>query len=624
VYFSLSRISDAPVWDLQTGNPVEVRPDLMPGNIRIHHGVIAYTRGSPPRSLVLNIAGENWEVVGTNTVLPGSSDFANGVNGFDIRGLDLVFSASTTQPHSERLYKRINGVTSVASVSLPPGDYYDSPRFNGNEIYCIFQELFSSRRDVYRIRTNSTHSIFNAIGFYINLRSLRSRKGVVTFLHESSLYQVTGNQASIIGSGFNPLDDDNYALVDGGYVYSSGSPHLRINLGGAHSGVSGSPSTPWLGASGKNFLHSRTVAAKTMLDESEFSPMFQVGYDQYKFYPYIIDAVALFDFIFRYTKNRQVGKGELILHRRGQNHLVVLLPSGDIVRERYADASDRSFVIMNQVNGQPVIFRASELGWEPIPQAKDFDGDGLADPGVYEIGAGYWLQRLTSGSPSVRPYGYAGAMPTSGDFDGDLRADLSVFDPYSAIWYARLSSNQVERTVNFTPGGTLVPCIGDFDGDGRDDRAVFQRESARWEIKTTSSQTFNFVYGFNPVQPVPADYDNDNKDDVAVYHAPTGKWYIKGSAGVNVEYTFGHAGTVAVPGNYLAGGADEMAIYEPANGKWYVRDNLGAVTSFVLGPPGGIPRCADFDGDGLDDSATYDPFLQKWHVMMSTDGLQVF
>jgi hypothetical protein len=621
VYFSLSRIVDTPVWEDQTGEAAEVGPEWIPGNFRIHHGVVAYTRGTPPRSLVLHIAGENWEVVGTNTVLPGGSNVAALVNGFDLRGLDVVFEAGTAQPNSQRLYKRINGVTSLASASLPAGTYYNVPRFNGNDIYCVFQELFSSRRDIYRIRNNSAFSLFNAIGFNISLRDVRTRKGVVMFLNESSLYQVFGDQVGVIGTGFDPLDDDSFALVDGGYVYSGG-PQLRINSGGNHGAVSGSPSTPWITPSGRNIIHSGTLPSKTMLDDSEFSPTFQVGYNGGRYYPYF-DSTLILEWLFSFTKNRQVAKGELVLHRRGENHLMVLVPTGEVLRERYRDSSDRSFIFVRNENGQPVILRATELGWEPIPLARDFDGDGLADPGVYEIASGYWLQRRTAGRPLLQPYGYAGAMPASGDFDGDLRADLSVFDPVTAIWYAHASSNKVEIPVLFTPGGTLVPCVGDFDGDGRDDRAVFQREAARWEITTAAGQTSRFVYGFFPVQPVPADYDNDGKDDVAVYHAPTGKWYIKGSAGVNLEYAYGYEGTVAVPGNYVAGGGDEMAVYDPANGKWYIRNSQGGTTSFILGPPGAIPRAADFDGDGLDDPASYDPYHQKWHVMMSTDGLQV-
>jgi len=71
------------------------------------------------------------------------------------------------------------------------------------------------------------------------------------------------------------------------------------------------------------------------------------------------------------------------------------------------------------------------------PLGRDFDGDGRADPAVFEPGSGRWLvfgSRLgLAGSLAV--HAAAGGVPAPADYDGDGAVDLAVFRPATAEWF---------------------------------------------------------------------------------------------------------------------------------------------------------------------------------------------
>src|SRR5690606_13940726 len=82
----------------------------------------------------------------------------------------------------------------------------------------------------------------------------------------------------------------------------------------------------------------------------------------------------------------------------------------------------------------------------------DFDGDGATNLGVFRAATAEWFVRLDSGGvlhdPStgnVPRFGGTQLMdlPLAGDFDGDGIADLGVFRPATAQWLVRLSTGGV-------------------------------------------------------------------------------------------------------------------------------------------------------------------------------------
>ncbi len=79
----------------------------------------------------------------------------------------------------------------------------------------------------------------------------------------------------------------------------------------------------------------------------------------------------------------------------------------------------------------------------------DYDGDGRADPALYDSASGVWSFLLSNGATgpigqsylwATDVFGEAGGMPVASDFDGDGKADPAVYNPVTTIWQAFFSS----------------------------------------------------------------------------------------------------------------------------------------------------------------------------------------
>src|SRR6185503_1458657 len=85
---------------------------------------------------------------------------------------------------------------------------------------------------------------------------------------------------------------------------------------------------------------------------------------------------------------------------------------------------DSSWLIRRSRDGQ--LQTVAMAGASGLPVAADYDGDGLADPALYDRGV--WTVHESSGAVRVVRFGGAAAVPVPADYDGDRRADLAVFD----------------------------------------------------------------------------------------------------------------------------------------------------------------------------------------------------
>jgi hypothetical protein len=125
--------------------------------------------------------------------------------------------------------------------------------------------------------------------------------------------------------------------------------------------------------------------------------------------------------------------------------------------------------------------------------AADFDGDGKADPTVYNPATGDWKIRSSVANYQditlSRFLGGPGFAAAGGDMDGDHYADPFVCNMETGECKALFSSalyKPFSTGPGFlgTPGCLLI--LADYDGDGKADPAVFNPWDSTLVIRPSS------------------------------------------------------------------------------------------------------------------------------------------
>jgi hypothetical protein len=173
-----------------------------------------------------------------------------------------------------------------------------------------------------------------------------------------------------------------------------------------------------------------------------------------------------------------------------------------------------------------------------VPFMGDWDGDGVATPGLYRRSDGYVYVR-GSNSQGIADikffFGNPGDWPVVGDFDGDGKDTVSIYRPSNQTIYIinELGANDgglgaADFSYMFGNPGD-VPFVGDFDGDGIDTVGLYRQSSGFVYFRnslTTGVADLDFFYG-NPGDVILAgDWDGDGDDTVAVYRPSDGRVYV--------------------------------------------------------------------------------------------------
>ena len=164
-----------------------------------------------------------------------------------------------------------------------------------------------------------------------------------------------------------------------------------------------------------------------------------------------------------------------------------------------------------------------------IPLMGDWNGDGLATPGIYQNGS--W--RITNAAAGTRQwenltrFGGATDTPVVGYLDGDRRVDVGTFN--NGTWNWQLSSQSNRTREQFGEPGDR-PVVGDWDGDGKDDLGVFRNGS--WILRIfgvdeppkvskdvtvtmipeAKAALLTFAWGQPTDVPIAGDWDGDGTD----------------------------------------------------------------------------------------------------------------
>jgi hypothetical protein len=181
-----------------------------------------------------------------------------------------------------------------------------------------------------------------------------------------------------------------------------------------------------------------------------------------------------------------------------------------------------------------------------IPVIGDWDGDGIATPGVYHGGTWYLRNSNTPGPPEiVFDFGWAEALPVVGDWNGDGRQTIGVY--HAGDWYLRNSNDAGNPDYNFTFGwDAALPVIGDWNGDGRQTIGVYY--AGDWYLRNTNNAgnpDFNFNYGWDAATPVVGDWNGNGSQTVGVWYQ--GWWLLRNtnaSGNPDIVFEYGRTGDI--------------------------------------------------------------------------------
>ncbi len=216
-------------------------------------------------------------------------------------------------------------------------------------------------------------------------------------------------------------------------------------------------------------------------------------------------------------------------------------------------------------------------GYDFCPAPGDYDGDGIADLGVYRASSGGWYCKRfgTQEVVMLGRWGNEDCCPVRGDFDGDGRQDFALYNETAGVWYALLSSQSYQAIMAQFGGPGYLPIAGDFDGDGLADPILYNPTDGSWH-GLLSDQNYQYVkgwFGGPGMIGFAGDFNGNGRSDIGVYHQAAGSWYILGVDGAWIlrDEQFGGPGWAPVVADYDGDGIDDLAIYNEGTGRWRIR-----------------------------------------------------
>lgn len=234
----------------------------------------------------------------------------------------------------------------------------------------------------------------------------------------------------------------------------------------------------------------------------------------------------------------------------------------------------------------------------PAGACADYDGDGLADPAVYDEVIGTWKVKLSSAgyymiTTTLNGLGGNGYESVSADYDGDGLADPAVYYESIGIWIILLSSSGYDAPIVLPQslgglGYSGMPA--DYDGDGKADPAVYKRSQGDWRVLLSSADYYPIdllaFLGGTGYLAVAADYDGDQKADPAIYGESNGYWIFKlssiGYVEIALAQTLGGTGYLPVPADYDGDGLADPAVRSETGNEWIIMFSSGGYTPVSL------------------------------------------
>ncbi|MGI9585040.1 MAG: hypothetical protein ACR2N7_05565 [Acidimicrobiia bacterium] len=179
-------------------------------------------------------------------------------------------------------------------------------------------------------------------------------------------------------------------------------------------------------------------------------------------------------------------------------------------------------------------------------------------------------------------FGNPGDTPFMGDWNGDGIATPGLYRQSDGYVYVRFSNTQgvADREFFFGNPGD-VPLIGDFNGDGKDSVSIWRSSEARVYVinelgedgKGLGAADFSFYFGNSGDQPFVGDFNGDGIDTIGLYRQSTGFVYFRDSLTTGVadlSFFYGNPGDVIMAGDWDGDGDDTVAVYRPSTRRVYM------------------------------------------------------
>jgi hypothetical protein len=222
-----------------------------------------------------------------------------------------------------------------------------------------------------------------------------------------------------------------------------------------------------------------------------------------------------------------------------------------------------------------------------IPICADFDGDGKADPALFQQETGKWLILSSKDNYTQHSFFFlpskietnSSSSVFAADFDGDGKADPAFYFEENGDWAAMLSSFNYYFLYlhEFLGGIGKKQATADFDGDGKADPAIFSPATGLLQIRLSSLNynLYTFATGISAEDliPVPADYDGDQKADLAILNEKEKKLYALLSS---ANYAVFDASALQIKDRFLAADCDgdrkaDAILYNTESGEWLIK-----------------------------------------------------
>jgi len=206
-------------------------------------------------------------------------------------------------------------------------------------------------------------------------------------------------------------------------------------------------------------------------------------------------------------------------------------------------------------------------------------------------------------------YGNPGDLPIAGDWDGDGIATPGLFRQSDGFFYARNTNTQGPADAECFAGNPAdIPIAGDWDGDGDDNLGIYRPSEQVFYLFTSTctgspmgAAQISFLFGNPGDKPVAGDWDGDGIDEIGLHRESTGLFYWRNTLDTGIAdgtLFFGDPGDRFVAGDWgIVDGKDTPAVFRPSDTTFFFRHTLtqgNADRQFVFGQSGWLPVAGEF------------------------------